>query len=156
MRSLAKIAAMPGVALPLLRAAAVTVGGLLLVMNPGLRGAPMPSVASGTGPTLTDIQANETAVLRYGKFELTFRADGAWTDPFDPAQVAIDCLVERPDGTSFSVPAFYYQGYSREEIAGREQLAPLGVPCWKARLTPTQGGVYHYYRVPFRVSDKGV
>ena len=142
--------------LPWLRAAALVTCGALLVATPGLGAAPKVGDGSGPGLTLSDLRANKTALPRDSKFELTFYAGGPWSDPFDPEQVAIDCLVERPDGTSFSVPAFYYQGYSREEIAGREQLAPLGVPCWKARLTPTQGGVYHYYRVPFRVSDKGV
>ncbi|MGH7997793.1 MAG: DUF5060 domain-containing protein, partial [Opitutaceae bacterium] len=130
---------------PRSRAAAAIVGGFLLITMPGLRAAPKVSVGSGSAPTLSGLRVNETAVPRYGKFELTFQAGGPWSDPFDPAQVAIDCLVERPDGSSFSVPAFYYQGYSREEIAGREHLAPVGPPCWKVRLTPTKVGVYHYH-----------
>ncbi len=125
--------------------AAAAVCSLLFVVTPGLRAAPKVAGGSGSGPTLSGLRANETTVPSGSKFELTFEAGGPWSDPFDPEQVAVDCLVERPDGSSFSVPAFYYQGYTREEIAGREHLAPLGVPCWKARLTPTEVGVYHYH-----------
>lgn len=123
--------------------AAALVCGALLAAGAGLRASPNPDRAGGDAP-ITGLTANARVVPDGSKFELSFQAAGAWTNPFDPAQVAIDCLVRRPDGSSFSVPAFYYQGYARTETAGREELVPVGAPGWKVRLTPTAPGVYHY------------
>jgi len=104
-----------------------------------------PTFASEADPALVEIQANARSVPRYEKFELTFEARGRWTNPFDPDQVAIDCLVEPPQGVAFVVPAFFFQPYRREQIEGDEKLVPDGAPCWKVRLTPTEAGVYKWH-----------
>ncbi|HWA86817.1 MAG TPA: DUF5060 domain-containing protein [Opitutus sp.] len=104
-----------------------------------------PPLASDAGPALAEIRANTRSVPRYEKFELTFQAHGHWANPFDPDQVAIDCLVEPPHGAAFVVPAFYFQPYRRELVEGDEKLIADGAPCWKVRLTPTETGVYHWH-----------
>lgn len=107
-------------------------------------------LAAGTAPAagatagLTDVVANARSVPRFEKFELTFAARGDWANPFDPEQVAIDCVVQPPQGEAFEVPAFYFQDYRREEVDGRESLLPVGDARWKVRLTPTVVGRYRY------------
>lgn len=91
---------------------------------------------------LGEIRANARSIPLFEKFELTFAAHGSWANPFDPEQVAIDCLVKPPAGAPFVVPAFYFQGYERHEVDGREQLQAVGAPGWKVRLTPTVAGTY--------------
>ncbi|MGH7996020.1 MAG: DUF5060 domain-containing protein [Opitutaceae bacterium] len=117
-----------------------------------LQAADDPAGSASETLSLSEVRANTLRVPRYGKFELTFQARGPWTDPFDPGQVAIDCQVTAPDGRRYSVPAFYYQDYSRAEVDGRERLTPLGAPCWKARLAATQAGTY---RCQLRLTSGG-
>jgi hypothetical protein len=93
-------------------------------------------------PGLADIRANSRSIPLYEKFELTFAAEGNWANPFDPDQVAIDCIVDPPQGARFVVPAFFYQAYDRTEVDGREWLQASGPACWKVRLAPTVTGTY--------------
>jgi hypothetical protein len=103
-----------------------------------------PALAGEIAPALEEIHANASTVPLYEKFELTFQARGEWNNPFDPDQVAIDCLVNPPQGASFVVPAFFFQTYSRTQVDGDERLDVEGAPSWKVRLTPTQAGTYRY------------
>jgi hypothetical protein len=95
-------------------------------------------------PKITDIAANKNRVPLYEKFELTFQAQGSWDNPFDPDQVAIDCIVYAPNGDVYSIPAFYFQDYHRVQLSNGERHEPYGEPCWKVRLTPTMPGTYRY------------
>lgn len=108
--------------------------------------------ANAGEPALDHIRANSRSVPRYEKFELTFAAQGNWSNPFDPEQIAIDCVVQPPSGDTFVVPAFYFQAYARDQIDGREQLQPLGDACWKVRVTPTMPGTY---RCVLRLQNEG-
>ncbi|HEU5077895.1 MAG TPA: DUF5060 domain-containing protein [Opitutaceae bacterium] len=107
--------------------------------------APAPGIASNSDPALEEIQANAVSVPRYEKFELTFQAHGHWANPFDPDEVAIDCLVEPPHGAAIVVPAFFFQHYRREQIEGDEKLTADGAPCWKLRFTPVEAGTYRWH-----------
>lgn len=112
-------------------------------------------LAANAEPALADFHVNAKAVPRYEKFELSFQARGHWTNPFDPAQVAIDCRVEPPSGAAFSVPAFFSQDYGREEIDGREKLTARSTPGWKVRIAPTVVGKYRY-RVALKNGDRTI
>jgi hypothetical protein len=125
----------------------VWLGWLAVAMAIGLPAPVVASIADGASdsePGITDVHANAKIVPRYEKFELTFRAGGRWSNPFDPAQVAVDCRVEPPEGEPFIVPAFFFQDYVRDEIEGRERLEARGAPVWKVRIAPTRPGTYHY------------
>ena len=95
-------------------------------------------------PEISDIKANASSVPLFEKFELTFHAQGNWDNPFDPEQIAIDCIVYPPKGDSYSMPAFYYQDYHRIQSVKGENLEPIGTSCWKVRLTPVEPGTYRY------------
>ncbi|HVU23011.1 MAG TPA: DUF5060 domain-containing protein [Opitutus sp.] len=117
-------------------------GRLVAGLAAGMGLATFAMAARAATPTLAGVEANARSIPRYEKFELTFQARGDWKNPFDPAEVAIDCRIEPPQGEPFLVPAFYYRRFRRDEIDGRERLTPVGEPCWKVRIAPTQVGTY--------------
>ncbi len=103
-----------------------------------------PDRGDDSEPAITNIRVNVPTVARYAKFEVSFEVHGHWRDPFDPAQVAVDCLIDPPQGSPLIVPAFFYQAYQREEVDNREQLVRVGAPVWKARFAPTEAGTYRF------------
>ena len=61
-------------------------------------------------------------------------------NPFDPELIALDLVVESPAGSLSRVPAFWYQGFSRQRVDGKEVLAADGDPEWRVRFTPRIAG----------------
>jgi hypothetical protein len=55
-------------------------------------------------------------------------------NPYDPAQIDLVVNYTAPDGSQFSVPAFWFRDYDPKTES------PCGQPGWKARFTPTQPG----------------
>jgi hypothetical protein len=73
-----------------------------------------------------------------------FRIDGVPVaeNNFDPDQIAIDATITSPSGRALTVPAFWYQDFSRSMERGAESVAPLGPPRWLLRYTPTEPGEF--------------
>ncbi len=73
-----------------------------------------------------------------------FRVDRApvAANCFDPDQIRLDVTFTAPSGASLTVPAFWYQGYSRALAKGAEVLTPIGAPHWRIRFTPVEPGDY--------------
>ena len=73
-----------------------------------------------------------------------FRVDHApvATNCFDPDLIRLDATFTSPSGRSLTVPAFWYQGFSRALTKGAEVLTPVGTPQWRIRFTPTESGDY--------------
>lgn len=63
-------------------------------------------------------------------------------NPFDPDQVRVDATFTLPSGRRMTIPAFWYQGFTRERVEGREVLTPAGAPGWRLRFTPPEAGAY--------------
>lgn len=93
---------------------------------------------------IVGVTASATKIPPYEKFEVTFDVPGAWSNPFDPDEIAVDGVFQTPDGRTLVQPAFYYQDYQRSNAGGWERLTPVGKPAWKVRFTPTVPGVYRY------------
>ncbi len=93
-----------------------------------------------------DIEPHPAQVAKYERFELQLTPDRPYDNPFDPCEVAIDLLIERPDGRSIILPAFFGQDYERRDIQRDGKTVawyyPLGEGNWKARFAPTQTGTY--------------
>ncbi len=70
----------------------------------------------------------------YRKVEIAIETDGAFLNPFDPAEVDLRINYTSPTGQAFTVPAFWYQDYDPQT------LAAIGEPGWRARFTPTAPG----------------
>jgi hypothetical protein len=97
-----------------------------------------------TEPGISDVTVNDDEVPRYEKFEISFDLSGTWSNPFNPDEVAVDCIFQTPDGGTVAMPGFYFQDYQRTHVNGREILTPIGEPMWKVRFSPTMPGAYRY------------
>jgi len=112
----------------------------------------------------------DSLVPRYSKFELSFDLSREYPNPYyyydpedtperDPDRqspygadgVSIDVHFIAPSEDTWTVPAFWYQDYDRWREGQREYLSKADNPMWKARFTPSEVGVYHYY---FTLHDK--
>ena len=94
-----------------------------------------------------NLRENTLEVGRYEKFEVTFQLNRHFANPFDPDEIRVDATFRDPKGKAIIVPAFYYQDFSRRITNDREELVPVGAPCWKVRFAPTTLGTYSYYLV---------
>src|SRR5882724_4389208 len=64
------------------------------------------------------------------------------TNPFDPAVIRLDALIQSPSNKSFVVPAFWYQPFQRALSGGYEHVTPAASPGWRLRFTPPEAGRY--------------
>jgi hypothetical protein len=64
------------------------------------------------------------------------------TNCFDPDLIRLDATFTSPSGRNLTVPAFWYQDFSRALTNGAEVLTPTGAPQWRIRFTPTEPGNY--------------
>lgn len=95
-------------------------------------------------PGLAGIAAGPDHVSQFTRFEVAFQASGTWSNPYDPDQVAIDAVFHTPDRGEVVVPAFFFQDYERDDLAGTEILLAKGPPGWRVRFAPTSPGVYRW------------
>lgn len=97
-------------------------------------------------PYKIKLQPNATQVPMLRKFELTFRLQREYENPYDPQIVDVQGYFTGPDGHTISIPGFYYQPYERTLTPeGYEKLIPVGASCWKVRFAPLQQGKYTYF-----------
>lgn len=80
---------------------------------------------------------------RVWEASFTFVGDGIG-NPFDPADAVLSCELASPSGGAQTVCGFYYQGYQRSLVGGREVLTPVGMPQWRIRFAPRDIGEWRY------------
>ena len=61
---------------------------------------------------------------------------------FDPEIIRVDGTFTSATGTVTTVPAFWFQDYTRALVDGVEILTPVGAPQWRLRFTPMEIGNY--------------
>jgi len=91
---------------------------------------------------IAGVSGPASSVPRYGKAEFVIDIRGTDANPFDPDEIAVDGEFTAPDGKSVSVPAFYFQSYTRESRDDYEHMTTSGLPEWRLRFAPTQAGRY--------------
>lgn len=71
-----------------------------------------------------------------------FRISGAptATNNFDPDLIRLDATFTAPSGQQRTVPAFWFQNYTRALVNEAEVLTATGNPEWRLRFTPTEPG----------------
>ena len=113
---------------------------------------------------IMDFTESKPKVKVYEKFEISFRLNREFSNPFDPDQVRVDATFRSEvSGKVIQVPGFYYQDYFRTQekprkelfrveeankellIERQETLAPVGAPMWKVRFTPIEPGEHSYF-----------
>ena len=98
--------------------------------------------------TLTAIEVRSAELISLDLPRLWQRAEfrvdhaPAAANCFDPDQIRLDASFTPPSGRRLTVPAFWYQDYSRVLVHGAEILTPIGGPQWRIRFTPTEPGDY--------------
>jgi hypothetical protein len=84
--------------------------------------------------------AGPGSVARYDRFETTATITPEPANPFDPAQIDVQGVFVDPAGRSWQSTGFWYQGFTRALLNGREVLTPVGEPVWKVRFAPPSTG----------------
>jgi hypothetical protein len=92
---------------------------------------------------ITSFSQDAQTVGRYEKFELSFLVSQDYDNPFDTDIVDVTVDLEQPDGSIFTVPAFYYIEY---DYAGDRYINGRN-PCWKVRFAPSQLGEHKVAQV---------
>ncbi len=92
---------------------------------------------------ISGIETNGAVVGRYEKFEVSFLLSRTYSDPFDPAIIDASAVFVRPDGSTLTIPAFYFVPY---QVTGTnpERYSTPGPAVWKARVAPNQVGRWTY------------
>ena len=99
-------------------------------------------------PGFCQLEAQTPEIVPLGEPQLwqraEFRVDHApvATNCFDPDLIRLDATFTPPSGQSLTVPAFWYQDFSRALANGSEVLTPVGARQWRIRFTPTEPGDY--------------
>jgi len=73
-----------------------------------------------------------------------WRIDGvpATANNFDPDLIRVDAVFTTPTRRVLTVPAFWFQDFSRALVAGAQVLTPAGPSQWRIRFTPDEPGDY--------------
>ncbi len=92
------------------------------------------------------IEIPSVEVGKYEKLELLIEVDRQYDNPFDPCEVDLVVVLNKPDGAEMTLPAFYYQDYERRKLnqvrSRSDWFYPVGNGTWKARFAPMQMGTY--------------
>lgn len=109
----------------------------LLLLLLGLLG------TSFSQPVMNLVEAPEKVSI-YDKYEASFTL-GFYHNPYDPEVIDVYADFTAPDGRTFRVIGFYYEGYRFEEEDHYEvALRERDVDCWKVRFTPDLPGDWTY------------
>jgi len=104
--------------------------------------------------TISAVTLNSPRVARYEKIEISFQVNLSVDNPYDPDQIDVRAVIRTPSGKRVFVPAFYYQGFSREvDKDGGEKLFPNGRPMWKVRYAPLERGLHTFALEVFHADD---
>ncbi|MFH1022221.1 MAG: DUF5060 domain-containing protein [Planctomycetota bacterium] len=88
--------------------------------------------------------AGPDPVERFGRYEIAFEMNRLFSNPFDPAEVAVDATFIAPSGRVMNVPGFYFQDYRRVRRGAQEILRPEGSGGWRVRFSPVETGRHLY------------
>lgn len=101
-------------------------------------------VANSFGRPLINLTDTPLTVGVYDKYEVSFTM-GRYSNPYDPEVIDVFALFTAPDGRTFRVNGFYFEGYSFKEENGVEVASRLrDNDSWKIRFTPDTPGRWSY------------
>ncbi|OGV78940.1 MAG: hypothetical protein A3K19_24030 [Lentisphaerae bacterium RIFOXYB12_FULL_65_16] len=89
-----------------------TVSALVLFVSGCQHPALLPVTPTGMGPQIGELAPVMPPPLR-NTTEFRFNLTGAYDNPYDPDQIAVDALVTSPDRRTATVPAFWCEPFSR-------------------------------------------
>ncbi|MBN1918862.1 MAG: DUF5060 domain-containing protein [Verrucomicrobia bacterium] len=104
---------------------------------------------------LTEYRESDPAVGCYERYEVRFRLNRVFDNPFDPDQIDITAQVSTPSGATWSVFGFFGQDYARSVRDGLEHLTATGSPYWAVRIVPREAGP-HTYRLTIKTPGETI
>lgn len=94
-------------------------------------------------PTISKLSFLESVPL-FGLYEIAFDMDN-YDNPYDPAVIDVFAKFVAPDGKTFKVNGFYYEGYTFSQKDGYEKARPNAKSNgWRVRFTPIQTGTWTF------------
>jgi hypothetical protein len=103
------------------------------------------TVASGRGHAFVPERSPRIAtVAQWARFDARYVPHPAPQNPFDPDEIDVRAQFVAPRGETREALAFWYQGYSRSLVDGREQLSATGRPHFRVRFTPDHPGRWRW------------
>lgn len=119
--------------------------------------------------TVTAVSSEPTSLEKLGKFELVFSLSRSFptnsflpyypydandtpqkfpgrNSPYGVDGITVQATITSPSGKAISVPAFFYQDYSRTVGGNGDTILTAGSnTSWRVRFTPEETGVYTYF-----------
>lgn len=93
-----------------------------------------------------------SSVNLFGLCEVSFTLPTTYSNPYDPDTINVYAVFIGPDNSSYTVNAFYFEGYTfQQNPNGSEKAEPSGVVGWRVRFTPIIVGTWSFY---IRAFDK--
>jgi len=105
---------------------------LLISLFSGLHGQPNPSAVSF--PATVDL---------FGTYEITFQMK-TYANPYDPEVIDVFAEFISPEGKTFKVNSFYYEGYQFAKQNDVEKATESRNRGWRIRFTPDQVGQWRF------------
>lgn len=106
--------------------------------------------ASKSSEIIYDLIYPESGYL-YEKYEIKFNINADYDNPFDPDDIAVDCIVTYPSGRTAILPAFYMQEmqYSLAQNTtlmtyNKNSYKSVSDPHWCARFSLDEVGDYSF------------
>jgi len=92
----------------------------------------------------------------YEKYELSFKVDAPYSNPYDPDDIRVDGAITLPDGRVLKTPAFYFEPWTPSNGLTQMVLSlpfkKAGESCWKLRFSPSMPGK-HVVKIEASLKD---
>ena len=93
-------------------------------------------------PTITDLSFQKSVNV-FGLFEMSFQL-GKYNNPYDPEVIDVYAEFTAPNGKTFKVNGFYYEGYTFQQKNDYEVASASQDKGWRVRFTPNQAGKWTF------------
>ena len=93
-------------------------------------------------PAITNLSL-PSSVDVFGLFEMSFQL-GKYDNPYDPEVIDVYAEFMAPDGKTFKVNGFYYEGYTFQQKDDYEVASASHDKGWRVRFTPNQAGKWSF------------
>ncbi|MEN9611406.1 MAG: hypothetical protein RLZZ628_2220 [Bacteroidota bacterium] len=93
------------------------------------------------GVNITNFSFQQTNYVQYEKAQAVFTLSQTYSNPYNPTEITVDAIVNLPDGTTATVPCFYYVPST---ISGNSATQNVAQATWMLRYAPAKVGNYTF------------
>jgi hypothetical protein len=102
------------------------------------------AILAGDGRVAASAPPAPATIAQWARFEASYAPDVAPANPFDPDEIDVRAELVTPGGKTVEAIGFWYQGFTRALVNGREKLTPDGTPGFRIRFTPDRPGRWRW------------